>query len=1386
MDLANFNIPLNEINVPPAPNIPQLASDLIYSTRDLDLHGDIENDFDIEIDQLEAPEHPQAINILIMVKIILPYNALPNVRTVAFLTSANDIYRFINTYQIKFRNMVHQYGVAPFLHKSAFNKILSLRNISEDDAEALYQLIIGAEFAIINYNKFYQFQRLPDDLLSPLVELGGRIQTNIFTEAIFNFQNGILHVSSQPHAQPEILSISDFNIRRVDNLQLNEQAHIFNPYIFNIEFTQPIFSRDVALHHMTVLFNMLIGKPGPWFTPGNNSFTMERNYEAFIRIFIRAFRINIPVDNLILSRFSLRPFNDNPNRIFWGNLGNRQNNLRIFPLPELIWDILQLSRLYHDRLLDRDIIDFSSWTLEISPMHPNYQRVFGARRIPRFAQIGVLFENNNILFDTTKPIKMKKKPFIVIDPDEERFRTNKYCLVTSVWLGLDLARLKKPRNTWLETSRSWFNHLRKRNNIPNVFKNQKKFIEEKLFFNTLMKCFKTQQLKKKCFVIMDRNFKWLRCYYLNRTGKICEASHTKTKKFPGEMMNKTKIYILTIETHAFLALPRKQYPELRHLDNNTDVINPAIRFRWTHPAKKVENLQNFFVGDTESYSSPKDQSETVYMAQIANKTQTFIWCLKPPKERKIKPYEKICLEKLPQMSKNNEVIIEVVEDPIMSKIQHIINNGKLYHKSMLFYHNLAGFDFKLIYRKFIKSGFHFVGQPISGVYGGVARVNTYCYNIKIPVITKKRNRDGTPITRQEPLTIILSDSYSLFSQSLSSLSKALNVTHSKLDFDTLSVTHENYIEKMVEIIPYATNDVRGLYEIMDIMGKRLLTYGANYKVCPTSTSISNRTFLTSFYKPDEAPIYNLSYEDSRFISQAYHGGRTECFYLGILPVKKGKTQIESYDINSAYPDKMCDYLPIGAPTYEFLDSNTVHKNGEAEFIGEWRTKISGTREKYTLHEFNKKGRNVLYEDFENETFFGFIACRVVGGYSEKSPIPLLPYKYLGKNIYPIFRSPTQMVLSTAFLDEIWEKGLPYKITFLDKAIHFKKFKIFKDFVLEFYSKRQKAKETGQTVEDLLTKAILNQLYGRTAFERCRKYLEFIKTDKDLLEPEFQYDRGILMAIKMDEQILLQKYGFCDTKLAAPNIAAFITSKAQIHLHRAITKIKLSKDAIITYCDTDSIQTIVPINERTRKPPRFPISKKLGEWDFEGGPYHFGCVNQKKNYCLMSKDLYQNNSKIIDINKVRKAKLKHYGFNSVQTHTKIDKSNADELITKHEKPLKKIGFKGIKRSIVKMFQWSLWEKIARGDEIYVTQVNSFSGLQTYFSEPHLGKIYRSHVRKKVSRSIYRDGYTENWKNITKKYSGPLKPLVIPEFEDNNDRNKFLTFLKDKNWFYNVKT
>ena len=195
------------------------------------------------------------------------------------------------------------------------------------------------------------------------------------------------------------------------------------------------------------------------------------------------------------------------------------------------------------------------------------------------------------------------------------------------------------------------------------------------------------------------------------------------------------------------------------------------------------------------------------------------------------------------------------------------------------------------------------------------------------------------------------------------------------------------------------------------------------------------------------------------------------------------------------------------------------------------------------------------------------------------------------------------------------------------------------------------------------------------------------------------------------------------------------------------------------------------------PRRFPISKKLGEWDYEGGPYNFGCVNQKKNYYLASDELYQNPNDLLDPEKIREEKLKHYNLPTLESTQETDIS-----IKKHEKDLKKFGFKGIKRQIADQFYWKIWKKIATGGRLSISQLSSRSGLQTYFSPHHAGKIYRNDICKRVSRSFYTDGMTVDWDFPDKSYTGALKPLVLPIFKDDYDRDEFLKHIKNKDWFY----
>ena len=1351
----------------------------------------LDEPIDEEVDVLESLTAEQVrpgMRRLILGKVALPYNGVVKPRVIAVLTTPGDIHVFLNSFQEEMLEMIRQYKDLPFADPaSLFNQATTKGPIPFERAERIYNTLYTPHTRTVTYNGIYVFEKLNIDMESPLLRGVGISTVNRVEQPRLVEYPGHIEVDDfLGDNTARGLTMPNFVLSIVNP---DSPGTWVRPFVFSIQFTEPIYSRDKALHYMTRLFNVLIGKPGPWFTPGNTAFTMRRNYAAFVRLFLRRFSVyeTLAGDDILLSRFVMHPFtNQNRPYAFRNVYLGVVNRLRIYPLPDLIEMIIKFAARYETRMLEektdgKRIVNLSTWYLEIAKVPRDYNRVTGFRQLPLPIHVNKELECEGMLLDDRghKGIQPPTKPFIVVDPSEGRNRKNKYCLAVVVWLGVKLSRMNKPRLRWLPVARAWISNMCRRNNIDNFYRMNPKFVSDRLFFRKVLRCFNTEPLRRKCFVILDRNFNWRQCYYLDPEipGYVREVDHRKTNRYPPDMRNLEKIYVLKIETHAFLALPRNKYPQFAHLDTDPYSINPAVKHRWTKPARELKRMQYFIVGDTETYPSPKDNSEVVYMAQLADRYKTHIWCLEPSPTNidEVLPTDAEDLDTL-RNTKIRDVHVYLTLNPVKSKIEYLIEHRQWYHGKILFYHNLSGFDFILIFREFMKCGFNFVGQPISGAYGGIGRVSAVHNSETVKVNLTRKNADGEQITVDRKFKIILSDSYSLFSQSLGTLTKSLGVTHSKIDFDTLSVTSFNYVRKMVEILQYAINDVRGLYEMLEIMGKRILEQGCNYLCCPTSTSVSNRTFLVHYYDPSVAPIYNLSYRDSQFISRAYHGGRTECFHLGIIPVPAGK-HIEFYDINSAYPDKMCHDLPIGAPFKTSLRSDKVHTKGQARFIGDWRKIMNGSREKYSHIEFDRTGRNVKYEEFTGEVFFGFVSCIVVGGYSDQSTIPLLPYKYNGKNVYPIFRKPTSVVLSTAFLDEIWDKGLPYQVEFMYEAIHFRSYPIFKEFVLNFYIQRQIAKEEGDKSQDMILKSILNQLYGRTAFERIRKYFEFIKTDKDLLAPEFQYDRGILQAIRFENQIMLQKYGFCDTKLAAINIAAFVTSKAQIHIHQALTQVRTSDDALLLYCDTDSVQLVVPDNEREKEPPRFPISKNLGEWDYEGGPYHYGCVNQKKNYYLASKELFFNPNNLTNPDEIRDAKLDHYNIPNQGS-----KADLDELLVKREKNLKKFGFKGISRKTVDGFYWSTWKRIAQGLSVSVIQNNSKTGLRTYFDPDHCGKIYRSKMQKKASRSRYFDGLTDKWDVPEVDYAGPLKPLIVPPLFDALEKKEFIGFLNAKDWFY----
>ena len=123
---------------------------------------------------------------------------------------------------------------------------------------------------------------------------------------------------------------------------------------------------------------------------------------------------------------------------------------------------------------------------------------------------------------------------------------------------------------------------------------------------------------------------------------------------------------------------------------------------------------------------------------------------------------------------------------------------------------------------------------------------------------------------------------------------------------------------------YIHNDVKALYEIIDIMSKT--TYNLERLNITNVVSISSlalKTFLTNYYPRNkqiqisknkfETLLLNPKYEDYTNLRQAYFGGRVELF-------KNYGENLYLYDVNSLFPYAMKKVMP-GGHMWRSTDSN---------------------------------------------------------------------------------------------------------------------------------------------------------------------------------------------------------------------------------------------------------------------------------------------------------------------------------------------------------------------------------------------------------------------------------------------------------------------------------
>lgn len=437
------------------------------------------------------------------------------------------------------------------------------------------------------------------------------------------------------------------------------------------------------------------------------------------------------------------------------------------------------------------------------------------------------------------------------------------------------------------------------------------------------------------------------------------------------------------------------------------------------------------------------------------------------------------------------------------------------------------------------------------------------------------------------------DSYKILPLSLKALSKGFDVECGKLDlweeikkyYDYDYESESDYVEKthkgnweeyckenliytdLVDFLDrcdinnelflrYLGYDVISLYQILQKLMELLSLSESEFVKVKSTSSLSRSVFKNGYggkefrhdgnMKTDFEMLCKYQWlknpEAEEFVRAGYYGGRTEVFKMRL------DGHAYHYDYNSIYPSMMTSgaEYPIGKPRL-YDEKPAVAEN-------EWNQWL------------------------ENRIGLGFLHCDV---YVPEQNVPPLPCK-MGKLAFPC-----------GHIYGVWTfEELEYAIKecgvvitqFYGVCIFDETYPVFENFVDTFADLKVQASIDGNIALRTICKLLLNTGYGYTGMSRegktqLRPYSEISK---------YEYIRW------GDEEL---GYIEVDSNIKAtyiqPQIAAYVTSRARIALHKALKY--CAEQGEIYYCDTDSVVTSVPL------PTEWCDDNALHKWKLEAEP-----------------------------------------------------------------------------------------------------------------------------------------------------------------------------------------
>lgn len=390
------------------------------------------------------------------------------------------------------------------------------------------------------------------------------------------------------------------------------------------------------------------------------------------------------------------------------------------------------------------------------------------------------------------------------------------------------------------------------------------------------------------------------------------------------------------------------------------------------------------------------------------------------------------------------------------------------------------------------------------------------------------------VTKKHVKKVKLIDSLKIIPFSVSDIAKAFGLSISKLEIDYDEPRERGHILTEQER-EYIKNDVMIVAKALNVLFSERLTRitSASNSLFNFKETLSKSKFETMFPK--------LTYEADKDMRKAYKGGFT---YLNPIYKEKDVGSGVVLDVNSLYPSVMrYELMPIGQP--------------------------------------------VFYEGkYEDDPVYPLYIQRITCSFKiKKNKIPTIQIKkslsfmdneYLESSNGEIVALTLSSIDLELFLEHYDVHYLIYISGWKFKGMH----GIFNEYIDKWTARKIEATKQGNKGMRTLSKLMLNSLYGKFA------------TSLDVQE-KTPYIEDDIVKYKLTEE---------STKdgLYLP-IGIFITAYARrktIETSNAIKEYSINKYGKDLYCysDTDSIHTLLPIEELTKFCDIDPV--KLGYWKHE--------------------------------------------------------------------------------------------------------------------------------------------------------------------------------------------